>query len=188
MLNSTDSTINSNFFVCYCVSVCSNHTQTYTPPPPPNKCPPQNWNSVSLSWRGRSIFTCPLPALDIGHWTGLERSTSWGHGWPRWTAVVMDQITIKTPNPNCRLYWCLIEFVDWRYSQSCWYFRPLLWTSALHWLTFPPPLPCVNKWMGSGCVESIYRSYTLSIWPDSKPTKLLHQPKQILGGEKTSDR
>jgi hypothetical protein len=24
----------------------------------------------------------------------------------------MDQITIKTPNPKCRLYWCLIEFID----------------------------------------------------------------------------
>jgi len=23
-----------------------------------------------------------------------------------------DQITIKTPNPKCRLYWCLIEFID----------------------------------------------------------------------------
>ncbi len=23
------------------------------------------------------------------------------------------------PNPKCRLYWCLIEFIDWRYSQSC---------------------------------------------------------------------
>ncbi len=34
----------------------------------------------------------------------------------------MDQITIKTPNPKCRFYWCLIEFIDWRYSQSCWYF------------------------------------------------------------------
>jgi hypothetical protein len=33
-----------------------------------------------------------------------------------------DQITIKTPNPKCRLYWFLIEFIDWRYSQSCWYF------------------------------------------------------------------
>ncbi len=44
--------------------------------------------------------------------------------------VYMDQITIKTPNPKCRLYWCLIEFIDWRYSQSYWYFRPRLWTSA----------------------------------------------------------
>jgi hypothetical protein len=39
----------------------------------------------------------------------------------------MDQITMKTPNPKCRFYWCLIDFIDWRYSQSCWYFRPLLW-------------------------------------------------------------
>ncbi len=40
---------------------------------------------------------------------------------------VMDQITIKTPKPKCRL----IEFIDWRESQSCWYFRPLLWTSTV---------------------------------------------------------
>jgi hypothetical protein len=26
------------------------------------------------------------------------------------------------PNPKCRLYWCLIEFIDWIYSQLCWYF------------------------------------------------------------------
>ncbi len=42
----------------------------------------------------------------------------------------MDQISIKKPNCKCRLYWCFIQFMDWRYSQSCWYFRPLLWTSA----------------------------------------------------------
>ncbi len=59
----------------------------------------------------------------------------------------MDQISIKTPNPNCPLYWCLIKFIDWRYSQSCWYFRPLLWTSAP--LTFrffqesPSPKPLI---------------------------------------------
>ena len=23
--------------------------------------------------------------------------------------------------PKCRLYWCLIEFIYWRCSQSCWY-------------------------------------------------------------------
>ncbi len=38
----------------------------------------------------------------------------------------MDLITIKTPKPKCRLYWCLIEIIDWRYGQSCWNFRPLL--------------------------------------------------------------
>ncbi len=34
-------------------------------------------------------------------------------------ASPMDQISIKTPNPKCRLYCCLIESIDWRYSQSC---------------------------------------------------------------------
>ncbi len=41
-------------------------------------------------------------------------------------ADTIDQIAIKKPNPKCRLYWCFIEFIDWRCSQSCWYFRPLL--------------------------------------------------------------
>ncbi len=50
---------------------------------------------------------------------------------------------------------CLSEFIDWRYSQSCWYFRPsfvnccpspLLSGSTL-------PLPCVNK----------YTEYTYSV-------------------------
>ncbi len=49
-------------------------------------------------------------------------------------------------------FWCLIQFITWRYSQSCWYFRPLLWTSAplnfsqVH-LPPPPPSPhtCVNN-------------------------------------------
>ncbi len=56
---------------------------------------------------------------------------------------------IKTPNPRCRLHRCLIEFIDWRYSQSCWYFRPALWTIAP--LTFSLvsslPLSCVNKYI-----------------------------------------
>jgi hypothetical protein len=38
----------------------------------------------------------------------------------------MDQISVRTPNPKCRLYWCFLELIDWRYSQSCWFFRPLL--------------------------------------------------------------
>jgi hypothetical protein len=28
----------------------------------------------------------------------------------------MDQISIKAPNPKCRLYCCLIEFIGWRYT------------------------------------------------------------------------
>jgi hypothetical protein len=64
----------------------------------------------------------------------------------------MSQISIKTPNPTCRLYSCLIEFIDWRYSQSCWSFRPLLWTSTS--LTFSlvhlPPLPLFPVWISTG--------------------------------------
>ncbi len=30
--------------------------------------------------------------------------------------TTMDQISIKIPNPKSRLYWCFIEFTDWRYS------------------------------------------------------------------------
>ncbi len=25
----------------------------------------------------------------------------------------MDKISIKTPKPKCRLYWCFIELIDW---------------------------------------------------------------------------
>jgi hypothetical protein len=60
----------------------------------------------------------------------------------------MDQITIKTPNPRGRLYWCLIEFIDYRYIHTCWYF------------------PCVNKYKGAfiQCVKGEYRV----VWRASK--------------------
>jgi hypothetical protein len=87
--------------------------------------------------------------------------------------TIMDHKTIKTPNPHCRLYCCLIEFVDWIYSQSWWYFRPIFWTSAPLTLSLvhlhpPPPFQvristgiCIhtvcNGGGGLGCVESIKR-------------------------------
>jgi hypothetical protein len=39
----------------------------------------------------------------------------------------------------------LSEFIDWRYSQSCWYFRPSFLTCCL-WFNYTPPspLPCVK--------------------------------------------
>jgi|688.fasta_scaffold186347_2 hypothetical protein len=117
-------------------------------------------------------------------------------------SATKDQITIKTPNSKCGLYCCWIELIGWRYSQSRWYFRPLLWTSSplgSNLLTGspPPPLSCVNtvstgvcKKAGeiSGCVESIYRSFTLCIWPDSRPTKLLYHPMGASDREKSAVR
>ncbi len=32
-------------------------------------------------------------------------------------------INYKDTKTKCRLYWRLIQFIDWRKSQSCWYFR-----------------------------------------------------------------
>ncbi len=119
----------------------------------------------------------------------------------------MDQITIKTPNPKCRLYWCLTEFVDWRYSQLCWYFRPLLWTSAplifsLVHLLPPPPFPvwistvvciytvCNGGGGGEGirlCGEHIQELYTVFL--THRAYKIALPPhKKNLGGEGASDR
>jgi hypothetical protein len=45
---------------------------------------------------------------------------------------------------------CLPKFIDWRYSQSCWYFYPALWTVAPPTFSLvqlpPPPFPlsCVK--------------------------------------------
>ncbi len=85
-------------------------------------------------------------------------------------------INYKDIKTKCRLYWCLIEFIDWRYSQSCWYFRP----SFVNYLPAnllsgsppppppPPPLPKGQStvytdsvrlgrggspWVGGCCVE-----------------------------------
>ncbi len=81
---------------------------------------------------------------------------------------------------------------DWRYSQSCWYFRPSVvnccpLTFSLGQLS-PSPLSCIQNiqtvygWGGGGVlspVETILcRSLTLRIWPDEKPTRLLDHPKQ----------
>jgi hypothetical protein len=59
-------------------------------------------------------------------------------------------INYKDTKTKCQLYWCLIEFIDWRYSQShVSIFDPALWTidhltfSIVH-LTHPSPLPKVN--------------------------------------------
>jgi hypothetical protein len=72
------------------------------------------------------IFSTPLKAFpklgrsggwydrddrcDSGHTTTIRAHANAGK--------VMGHISMKTPGPKCRLYWCLIEFIVWRYSQS----------------------------------------------------------------------
>ncbi len=107
----------------------------------------------------------------------------------------MDQITTKTPNSKSRIYWCIIEFIEWRYSQSCWNFRPLFWTSApltfslVHlphpfsvWISTGLCIYTVCNGGGGGDLRVVWRASeldsTLCPWPDSEPTKLLYHYKQ----------
>jgi hypothetical protein len=36
---------------------------------------------------------------------------------------------------------CLLKFIDWRYSQSCWYFRPVATLTFSLVSSPPPPFP-----------------------------------------------
>jgi hypothetical protein len=129
--------------------------------------------------------------------------------------------SISTPNPiinyketktKCRIYWCLIEFIDWIHSHVG-IFRPSFVNYCppnLPTGSNPPPLypytplpkvkvqyilyrQCVAG-RGWGCwvvLETIFcRSLTLCYWPDSEPTKLLYNNKQKPGrrGGGASDR
>jgi hypothetical protein len=94
---------------------------------------------------------------------------------------------------------CLFEFIDLRYSQSRWYFRPSCVSYCPSNLSSSPlpssPLPCVEVqqtvcgWEGVGgrVIELCWRPYSAGvshscIWPDSEPTKLPNHSKQNLGG------
>jgi hypothetical protein len=116
-------------------------------------------------------------------------------------------INYKDTKSKFRLHLCLIEFINWRYSQSCWYFRPsfVKYCPCNLLSGSPPPVPPSpfpkskyniyrqsvsgkGWWKGGGCwvvLETIFcRSLTLCFWPDSEPTKLLYHPKhKNLGGE-----
>ncbi len=105
------------------------------------------------SWDGG---LCPCEGLRTHHLLVDLRLWRWRESRHQWV-FVMDELTIKTPNPKCRLHGCLVEFRDWRYSQSCWYFRPALWTIApiTFSLVSSPPLFCVNKYTVYQCSGSM---------------------------------
>ncbi len=77
------------------------------------------------------------------------------------------------------------DFIDWRYIVQF----PLYCTFSLTSSPLPPfPMyslyrQCVTcGGVVGGCWNVLWtifcRSFTLGFWPDSKPTKLLHHPKQ----------
>ncbi len=49
-------------------------------------------------------------------------------------------INYKDTKTKCRLYWCFIEFIDWRYSQSCWFFSTQLCKYCFSHLPHPFPI------------------------------------------------
>ncbi len=67
-----------------------------------------------------------------------DDAVMWGETW-----ATMDQITIKTPNPKCRLYWCLIEFNRLEIQSVMLVFStPLVNQRPSNLLTgWPPPPP-----------------------------------------------
>ncbi len=113
----------SKLYTTVCLFVC-----------PAPRCIPAHTADAPLLRVNRSRTHAPqLITRSWSNGRGEEGGKKKGRGAP------MDQITIKTPNLKCRICWCSIEFVDWRYNQSCWYFRPLLSIIALYLLSILPP-------------------------------------------------
>jgi hypothetical protein len=87
--------------------------------------------------------------------------------------ISLEQTSCAASKENVRVKGlcdrCLSEFIDWRYSQSCWYFCPSLapLTFSLVQLSLPSPLPYVNKYTvythtvlkGGGGGMGIWASY-----------------------------
>ncbi len=63
----------------------------------------QPWKARKIC-KGKKTNNCKI----------LSSSIAFSHG----------LINYKVTKTKCHLYWCLIKFIDWRKSQSCWYFRP----------------------------------------------------------------
>ncbi len=153
------------------------------------------WKLLKLGWvvvRGWEVILLPPPLLStVGSNVECQRNRLFSPDMVICISRVvhMDEGTIKTENPKCRLYWCLIEFIDWRYSQSWWYFRPLLWPSAVYLFSDPPPpLPKVNvQYIQTVCgcggvlscvVDNILQDFNTLFLTDSEPKILPHRPKQ----------
>ncbi len=117
------------------------------------------WRTPIFRWRAATVTRwcrpCSLlcagtPAKQLSHAHGL--------------------INYKDTKTKCRLYWCLVKLIDWRYSQSCWYFRPSFVNYTLSLVNLPHPSPpslpfkvhvqTVCGWEGVGGVELCLRPYS----------------------------
>jgi hypothetical protein len=114
----------------------------------------------------------------------------------RLSVPTRDLITMKTQKLNVVFTGVLLEFIVWRYSQSCWYFRPSLVNycpSNLLSGSPPPPLPpfpkskyCVNRqcvagwgWEVLSCVgDHILQEFNTLFLTRFGTYKLLYHHKQ----------
>jgi hypothetical protein len=159
----------------------------------------QKWNTVDFfyqPWPERALLWFWASILNAEETSWKSSSSGSLYCTSAWYIHSHGLINYKDTKTKCCLYWCLIEFIDWRYGQSCWYFRPCFVNycpSNLLYGSPPPPLPPFPKskysiyrqyvaGRGWGCwvlLEAIFcRSLTLGFWPDSEPTKLVHHPMQ----------
>jgi hypothetical protein len=87
-------------------------------------------------------------------------------------------INFNHTKTKCRLCWCLIEYINWRFStQFCWYCPSIL----ISWSP-PPPLP------KSQSTSILYRSLTSVSDQIQNLQNCLTTPNKNLGVEGTSDR
>jgi hypothetical protein len=115
---------------------------------------------ISSAWYSSWTFCGKKDKIKILKQFSLSNGTivsPFSSGWTR-----DEKITIKTPNPRCRLHWCLTEFMDWRDSQSCWYFL----VNHCHSL--------YNVYLSFDQIPNLHNGFTT--------------PNKNLGGEGASDR
>ncbi len=130
------------------------------------------FNLLFLVGLVKILTALPLTGQEMSHEEELTVIGQEGRLNRAWLVGYMDETTIKTPNPKCRLYWCSIEFRDWSHSQLCWYLWPLLWTIVF--LTFslvhlpPSPLPTVGTSTGLCICTACNSVYKIALPPQFK--------------------
>ncbi len=118
-----------------------------------------SWYSL-VNWKLCSLNHCCLhPSLDfLSKWSPRCDVSFSKRSWVSRLIYYHGLINYRDTKTKCRHLKkltvkvlcgrCLLEFVDWRYSQSCWYFRPSFVNycpSNLLSGSLPPPLhPCVK--------------------------------------------
>jgi hypothetical protein len=95
-------------------------------------------------WRLVSFF-CALKVQQMN--LQLVRKTSYLLPWTNYCNYIESKMSSYKTLPVKGLWGrCLSKFLDWRYSQSCWYFRPIFVnccpSNLLFGSTLPPPSLC----------------------------------------------